>query len=76
MRTIQLCERHSPGWWYRLATSKTAGIREVLVITTPGDASRFERSLGDGAEHVRVIGERQGFKIAASRRSLGSKAAD
>ncbi|WP_157018246.1 hypothetical protein [Cryptosporangium arvum] len=46
------------------------------MITTPGDASRFERSLGDGAEHVRVIGERQGFKIAASRRSLGSKAAD
>jgi glucose-1-phosphate thymidylyltransferase len=35
---------------YPLSTLMAAGIREVLVITTPDDASAFQRLLGDGAE--------------------------
>jgi glucose-1-phosphate thymidylyltransferase len=27
-----------------------AGIREILIITTPEDSEAFERLLGDGAE--------------------------
>ena len=35
---------------YPLATLMAAGLREVLVITTPGDRAAFERLLGDGSE--------------------------
>lgn len=34
---------------YPLATLMAAGLREVLVITTPEDSPAFERLLGDGA---------------------------
>jgi glucose-1-phosphate thymidylyltransferase len=36
--------------YYPLATLMSAGIREVLVITTPHDAAAFEEVLGDGAQ--------------------------
>jgi glucose-1-phosphate thymidylyltransferase len=39
-----------PMVYYPLATLMQAGIREVLVITTPDDAAAFQRLLGDGAE--------------------------
>jgi glucose-1-phosphate thymidylyltransferase len=39
-----------PMIYYPLATLMQAGIRDVLVITTPDDASAFQRLLGDGAE--------------------------
>ena len=39
-----------PMIYYPLSTLLTAGIREVLVITTPHDADQFRRLLGDGAE--------------------------
>ena len=37
-----------PMVYYPLSTLMVAGIREVLVITTPEDADQFRRLLGDG----------------------------
>lgn len=39
-----------PMIYYPLSTLMLAGIRDVLVITTPHDAAHFERLLGDGAQ--------------------------
>ena len=38
-----------PMIYYPLSTLMMAGIRDVLVITTPDDATQFERLLGDGS---------------------------
>ena len=39
-----------PMVYYPLSTLMMAGIREILVITTPEDSSQFERLLGDGKQ--------------------------
>ncbi|MBX6323181.1 MAG: glucose-1-phosphate thymidylyltransferase RfbA [Rhodospirillaceae bacterium] len=41
---------NKPMIYYPLSTLLLAGVRELLVVTTPGDRPAFERLLGDGGQ--------------------------
>ena len=64
-----------PMVYYPIATLMDAGIRDLLIITTPEDAPSFHRLLGDGsqlgvnftyAEQARPEGIAQAFILGAS----------
>ncbi|WKZ71044.1 MAG: sugar phosphate nucleotidyltransferase [Melioribacteraceae bacterium] len=51
-----------PMIFYPLSTLMLAGIKEILIISTPEDTSRFEQLLGDGSE----LGLKLSYKIQPS----------
>ena len=57
-----------PMIYYPLSTLMLAGIRDILVITTPADRPRFEALLGDGEP----VGDRAQLRRAAAPRGPGA----
>ena len=55
-----------PMVFYPLSTLMLAGIRDILIISTPTDLSNFERLLGDGSQY----GIRLSYKVQPSSDGL------
>ena len=54
-----------PMVFYPLSTLMLAGIREVLIISTPTDLPNFERLLGDGSD----LGMKFSYKVQERARA-------
>jgi len=57
-----LCVYDKPMIFYPLSTLMLAGIKEILIISTPEDLPNFERLLGDGND----LGLRLSYKVQPS----------
>src|SRR5215469_16765787 len=73
-----------PMIYYPLSTLMLAGIRDILIISTPGDCPRLEHLLGDGsrlglefqyAVHKILVGIAQAFLVGDNlmRSAIGGR---
>lgn len=69
--TLPVCKQllpifDKPMIYYPLSTVMLAGIRDVLIISTPEDTPRFEQLFGDGSD----LGMRFTYKVQETPRGL------